>query len=75
MLIPENSFSEKVEYLTIKDASRVLGVTSTTLRRWDKAGKLKTRRHPMNNYRIYDPVEVERLKKAILKGALNDTAD
>lgn len=74
MLIPENSLSEKVEYLTIKGASRILGVTSTTLRRWDKAGKLKTRRHPMNNYRIYDPVEVEALRKAILKGALNDTA-
>ena len=60
--------SEKVEYLTIKEASRVLGVTPVTLRRWDNAGKLKAKRHPMNNYRIYDPAEVEVLKKAIFKG-------
>lgn len=62
--------SEKIEYLTVKEASKVLGVTPVTLRRWDNAGKLKAKRHPMNNYRIYDPVEVAELKKAILKGAL-----
>jgi len=60
--------SKKIEYLTVKEASKVLGVTPVTLRRWDNAGKLKTKRHPMNNYRIYNPVEVEALKKAILKG-------
>lgn len=60
--------SEKIEYLTVKEASRILGVTPVTLRRWDNAGKLKAKRHPMNNYRIYDPVEVEALKKAIVEG-------
>lgn len=60
--------SEKVAYLTIKEASKILGVTPVTLRRWDNAGKLKTKRHPMNNYRIYDPAEVEALKKAIVEG-------
>jgi len=62
--------SEKVGYLTIKEASKVLGVTPVTLRRWDNAGKLKAKRHPMNNYRIYDLVEVAELKKTILKGGL-----
>jgi excisionase family DNA binding protein len=57
-----------MEYLTVKEASKILGVTPVTLRRWDNAGKLKAKRHPMNNYRIYDPVEVEELKQAILKG-------
>jgi excisionase family DNA binding protein len=60
--------SEKMEYLTVKEAAKILGVTPVTLRRWDNAGKLKAKRHPMNNYRIYDPVEVETLKKMILKG-------
>lgn len=60
--------SEKVDYLTVKEASRILGVNPETLRRWDNAGKLKTKRHPMNNYRIYDPAEVEALRKAILEG-------
>lgn len=60
--------SEKIEYLMVKEVSKVLGVTPVTLRRWDNTGKLKAKRHPMNNYRIYDPAEVEALKKAIVKG-------
>lgn len=60
--------SLKKELITIKEAAETLGVNRDTLRRWDKAGKLKTKRHPMNNFRIYDPVEVEALRKAILEG-------
>lgn len=60
--------SEKIEYLMVKEVSKVLGVTPVTLRRWDNTGKLKAKRHPMHNYRIYDPAEVEALKKAIVKG-------
>lgn len=52
--------------LTIKEASEILGVSKDTLRRWERVGKLHTKRHPMNNYRIYDPAEVEALRKAIL---------
>jgi DNA-binding transcriptional MerR regulator len=59
---------DKPEYLTIKDAAKILGVNPETLRRWDNIGKLKTKRHPINNYRIYDPAEVEALRKAILGG-------
>lgn len=60
--------SLKKEFITIKEAAETLGVSRDTLRRWDKAGKLKTKRHPMNNFRIYDPAEVEALRKAILEG-------
>ena len=56
------------EFLTIKEAAEILGVSKDSLRRWDKAGKLKTKRHPMNNFRIYDPVEIEALRKAIIRG-------
>ena len=58
----------KKEFITIKEAAEILSVRRDTLRRWDKAGKLKTKRHPMNNFRIYDPTEVEALRKAILEG-------
>ena len=58
----------KKEFITIKEAAEILSVSRDTLRRWDKAGKLKTKRHPMNNFRIYDPAEVEALRKAILEG-------
>ncbi len=39
----------------------MLGVTTLTLRNWDKNGKLKALRHPMNNYRVYRRDEIETL--------------
>jgi len=49
------------DYLTVKDAAKLLGVTPTTLRRWDNKGKLKTLRHPINRYRLYKKEELELL--------------
>ena len=49
------------DYLTVKDAAALLGVTPITLRRWDKKGKLKTLRHPINRYRLYKKEELELL--------------
>ena len=46
-------------YLTIKEVSKLLGVTPLTLRNWDKVGKLKAYRNPINNYRVYKPEEIE----------------
>ena len=60
--------NSKKEFIMIKEAAEILSVSRDTLRRWDKAGKLKTKRHPMNNFRIYDPAEVEALRKVILEG-------
>ena len=50
------------QYIAIKQASRILGVSTLTLRNWDNAGKLKAHRHPMNNYRVY---KIEDLEKVI----------
>ena len=47
------------KYLTVKEVSNILGVTPLTLRNWDKAGKLKAYRNPINNYRVYKPEEIE----------------
>lgn len=41
------------DYLTIGEAAEYLGVHPDSLRRWDRAGKLKPRRHPINNFRLY----------------------
>lgn len=51
--------------VTVKKAAEILGVNPETLRRWDKKGKLKTRRHPMNNYRVYKLGEVITLRRKI----------
>ncbi|MEK9209285.1 MAG: MerR family DNA-binding transcriptional regulator [Patescibacteria group bacterium] len=47
------------KYLTIKQAAQLIGVTPLTLRNWDKKGKLAAIRHPINNYRVYDLLDLE----------------
>ncbi len=47
------------KYLTVKEVAKILGVTPLTLRNWDKKGWLKAYRHPINNYRLYKPEEIE----------------
>ncbi|MEK7503372.1 MAG: helix-turn-helix domain-containing protein [Patescibacteria group bacterium] len=47
------------KYLKIKEVAKILGVTPLTLRNWDKAGKLKAYRNPINNYRVYKPEEID----------------
>lgn len=55
------------DYATIKEAAELLGVDKTTLRRWDKAGKLKPYRHPINSYRLYKRSDIEQILKGIKK--------
>lgn len=40
-------------FITIGEAAKKIGVSPETLRRWDKSGKFKSVRHPINNYRVY----------------------
>jgi molybdopterin-binding protein len=40
------------EGLLLGDAARALGVSQDTLRRWDRAGKLRTRRDSANRRRV-----------------------
>ena len=47
------------KYLTIKEVAEILGVTPLTLRNWDKTGKLRAYRNPINHYRVYKPEEIE----------------
>lgn len=56
------------EYLTIKDAASYLGVSPSTLRNWDRSGKLETHRHPINGYRLYRKKDLEALLQAIKNG-------
>ena len=49
------------DFLTVGEAASTLGVSRSTLRNWDKAGKLKPYRHPINGYRLYNRQELETL--------------
>lgn len=59
---------EEDEVLTIKAAAEVLAVSEQTLRRWDKTGKLRAKRHPINGYRLYPRRQVLELRRQILSG-------
>jgi molybdopterin-binding protein len=48
--------------LSLGDAAKALGVSADTLRRWERAGKLKTTRDPANRRRVQRS-EIERLSE------------
>jgi molybdopterin-binding protein len=47
-------------YVTLGEAAKLLGVSADTLRRWDRAGKLRTKRDDRNR-RLVSLKEVRRL--------------
>jgi molybdopterin-binding protein len=49
--------------LSMGEAARAIGVSVDTLRRWDRAGKLKTSRDSRNRRRV-SAAEIERLSNA-----------
>ena len=49
------------EYLSLAEASEMIGKSKETLRRWDRDGKLSAVREPMSNYRVYRKAEVQTL--------------
>ena len=53
------------QYISIKDAAHMLGVTPLTLRNWDKKGILTAYRNPVNNYRVYRLDQIELFQRRI----------
>ena len=49
------------DYYTASEAARALGVSLDTLRRWDRAGRIRTERDASNR-RIVPASEIERLR-------------
>jgi len=62
-------------YFTIKEASEILGVSTLTLRNWDKSGKFRASRHPMNNYRVYKLSALEVIIEDIEGGTNKSNAE
>jgi molybdopterin-binding protein len=58
--------------LTLGEAARALGVSADTLRRWDRAGKLRTVRDARNR-RLVPAEEVERLSAHPRRRPTGDT--
>jgi MerR family transcriptional regulator, copper efflux regulator len=62
---PVRNFSD---YLTVKGAAAFLGVSPSTLRNWDRSGKIKAVRNPLNGYRLYPREGLSALLKGMATG-------
>ncbi|RZK24294.1 MAG: DNA (cytosine-5-)-methyltransferase [Flavobacterium sp.] len=60
-------------YLTLAEASSILGKSKETLRRWDREGKLNAVREPISNYRVYKKSEVQALFSDFIEIENKDT--
>jgi molybdopterin-binding protein len=61
-----------MDELSLGEAARAIGVSLDTLRRWDRAGKLKTTRDSRNRRRV-PAGEVERLRGAPARHRTEDS--
>jgi molybdopterin-binding protein len=60
------------EGLLLGEAARAIGVSSDTLRRWERAGKLQTTRDAANRRRVTRR-EIERLSRSPVRHAVGDS--
>ena len=56
------------EYLTVAEAAAYLGCCADTLRRYDRSNKLRARRHPITNFRLYLPSELDEFLRKVGDG-------
>jgi len=54
------------KFYTMKDVIRMVGVCKNTIINWEKSGRIKVKRDPLFNYRVWSLEEVQQLKN--LKG-------
>lgn len=57
------------DYLKVTDAAALVGVSPSTLRNWERRGKLKAHRNPHNSYRLYKKQDLEALLIEINRSA------
>jgi DNA (cytosine-5)-methyltransferase 1 len=55
--------------LRIKEAAQLLGVCEGTLRNWDRQGKVKSYRHPINRYRLFKRADLEHFLNAVKRSS------
>lgn len=61
-------------YLTVKEVSKIIGVTPLTLRNWDRKGLLTAFRNPVNNYRLYRYADIAAFVDEIRKSGSREPA-
>ncbi|MEL1252801.1 DNA (cytosine-5-)-methyltransferase [Flavobacterium sp. DGU38] len=61
------------DYISLSEASELLGKSKETLRRWDNEGKLSAVREPMSNYRMYKRSEINNLFSSFIDDDIQET--
>ncbi len=61
------------DYISLSEASELLGKSKETLRRWDNEGKLNAVREPMSNYRMYKKSEINSLFSSFIDDEIQET--
>ena len=51
--------------LSITDVAKKLGVSTKTITRWEKAGKIKYAKRDWRGWRAYTPQELEEMKSFV----------
>jgi MerR family copper efflux transcriptional regulator len=51
----------RTEFLRVKAAAELLGVSPNTVRAWGSGGKIPEYRHPINRFRLYKRSELEKV--------------
>ena len=63
------------DYLLIGEAAELLGVAQNTLRKWADDGKVKTKRHPLNGYRLFRRSDLEAVLKKVSESQIATTRE
>jgi excisionase family DNA binding protein len=61
------------EFVTIKQAAKMLGVATNTLRNWHAAAKIPVYRNPISRYRLFKKTDLEQLLLQIEKSGTYPT--
>jgi DNA (cytosine-5)-methyltransferase 1 len=63
------------EFVTIKQASRILGVCCNTLRGWDRDKKIPVYRNPISGYRLFRKTDLDELLRQIEESGVYPTCE
>lgn len=55
----------KKDYIEIKEAADILGVSTQTLRTWEKKGKFPVYKNSMSGWRYYKREDIEKFAETI----------
>lgn len=56
---------DRNDFLRVKEAAALLGVSPNTIRAWGGGGKIPEYRHPINRFRLYKRSELEKVLREI----------